>query len=84
MDNNQCTAETVDEGWINEAIQKEFIKKYDFRYFDNNIEMIGSGGFGKVYRARWRNTTNLALKSFNLNSSNTINEIVREVNIIFI
>ena len=65
--------------WLEEAIVKEYLKYYEYNNF-SNIKEIGSGGFGKVYRANWKNFENyLALKSFfNLNDV-TIKEIVREV-----
>ncbi|GES88019.1 kinase-like domain-containing protein [Rhizophagus clarus] len=46
----------------------------------NNIEEIGAGSFGKVYRANWKSSYSyLALKSFfNLNNV-TIKEIVNEL-----
>ncbi|EXX52205.1 uncharacterized protein OCT59_023847 [Rhizophagus irregularis] len=68
-----------DINWIEEAIGKKHIKYYEFENF-NNIEEIGSGSFGKVYRANWKNSHSfLALKSFfNLNNA-TIKEIVNEL-----
>ncbi|CAB5346010.1 unnamed protein product [Rhizophagus irregularis] len=33
--------------WIEEAIAKKHIKYYDYKHF-NNIQEIGSGGFGKL------------------------------------
>ena len=65
--------------WLEEAIAKEYLKYYDYKNF-SNIQEIGSGGFGKVYRANWKNFENyIALKSFfNLNNV-TVKEIVREV-----
>ena len=65
--------------WIEEAIAKEYLRYYERENF-SNIEVIGTGTFGKVYRAKWRNFENyLALKSFfNLNNV-TIKEIVHEV-----
>ncbi|GES93134.1 kinase-like domain-containing protein [Rhizophagus clarus] len=65
--------------WIKEAINKKHIKYYEYENF-NNIEEIGSGSFGKVYRANWKNSHSyLALKSFfNLNDV-TIKEIVNEL-----
>ena len=67
--------------WIKEAIAKDHIKYYEYEHF-SNIQQIGSGGFGKVYCANWKNSHNyLALKSFNSNHQNniTIKEIVHEV-----
>uniref|UniRef100_U9U9R8 Protein kinase domain-containing protein n=2 Tax=Rhizophagus irregularis TaxID=588596 RepID=U9U9R8_RHIID len=67
--------------WIEEAIAKKHIKYYDYKHF-NNIQEIGSGGFGKVYRANWKSFHNhLALKSFfNINNA-TVKEIVNEINL---
>ncbi|GET58533.1 kinase-like domain-containing protein [Rhizophagus irregularis DAOM 181602=DAOM 197198] len=39
--------------WIEEAIAKKHIKYYDYKHF-NNIQEIGFGNFGKVYRANWK------------------------------
>ena len=65
--------------WIEEAIYKEHIKYYEYEYF-HNIEEIGSGGFGKVYRANWKNShTYLALKYFFDLNDNKVKEIVQEV-----
>ena len=76
----QDTDECID--WIEEAISKGHIKHYEYNYF-SNFQEIGSGAFGTVYRARWKNSyKDFALKSFyNLNHV-TIKEIVHEVIII--
>jgi len=65
--------------WIEEAIAKNYFKYYEYDQF-SNIKEIGSGSFGKVYRATWKNShKDLALKSFfNLNNI-TVKEIVNEV-----
>ncbi|GBC04739.1 hypothetical protein RclHR1_05830017 [Rhizophagus clarus] len=65
--------------WIEEAITKDYIRLYEHKYF-SNIEKIGIGGFGKVYRASWRNSEQyFALKSF-FNLDNVIaKEIVHEL-----
>ncbi|CAB4396036.1 unnamed protein product [Rhizophagus irregularis] len=67
--------------WIEEAIAKKHIKYYDYKHF-NNIQEIGFGNFGKVYRANWKSFCNhLALKSFfNFNNA-TVKEIVNEINL---
>jgi hypothetical protein len=71
--------------WIEDATSKNRINYYDYKNF-SNIQEIGAGAFGKVYRANWQNSgQRLALKSFiNLgkNRKITINEIVNEVIII--
>ncbi|CAB4415043.1 unnamed protein product [Rhizophagus irregularis] len=65
--------------WIEEAIDKGYFKHYEYEYF-NNIQEVGSGGFGKVYRAKWKNSDKfLALKSFYNFDNVTIKEIVREL-----
>ncbi|GBC14798.2 kinase-like domain-containing protein [Rhizophagus irregularis DAOM 181602=DAOM 197198] len=65
--------------WIEEAIVKEYFKCYEYKHF-SNIQEIGSGAFGKVYRANWKNSEQyIALKSFfNLNNA-TVKEIVHEL-----
>jgi hypothetical protein len=68
--------------WINDAITKKLIKYYEYEYF-YNIEEIGSGSFGTVYRANWKNSNKcLALKSFTGLNNTTAKEIVHEVIII--
>ncbi|UZO16541.1 uncharacterized protein OCT59_007926 [Rhizophagus irregularis] len=64
--------------WIEESIAKERIKYYDYNHF-NNIQEIGFGSFGKVYRANWKSSHSyLALKSFfnfNVMSKEIVNEL---------
>jgi hypothetical protein len=65
--------------WIEEAIAKKHIKYYDYKNF-NNIQEIGTGGFGKVYRANWKSShKHLALKSFFNFNNVTVKEIVNKV-----
>ena len=65
--------------WIEEAIDKEHLKYYEYKQF-NNLQQIGAGAFGKVYRANWKNLKQyLALKSFFNLDNITMKEIVREV-----
>ena len=75
MQNNENTDEWEWINWIEEAIDKY----YEYENF-KNIQEIGSGAFGKVFRVNWKNFENyLALKSFfNLNNV-TVKEIVNEV-----
>jgi hypothetical protein len=77
MQNNEVIDEWTN--WIEEAIIKKHIKYYEYENF-KNIQEIGCGAFGKVFRANWKNFDNyLALKSFfNLNKI-TLKEIVHEV-----
>lgn len=71
----------MSKNWIEEAISKNHIKYYNHKDFFN-IEVIGSGGFGKVCRANWKNRYNvLALKSL---KDPTNKNIVDEVDYIII
>ncbi len=46
----------------------------------SNVQEIGSGTFGKVYRANWKNSySDFALKSFYNFNNITAKEIVCEV-----
>jgi hypothetical protein len=66
--------------WIEEAIAKEYFKYYEYQNF-SNIQEIGSGGFGKAFRANWKDNLEqyLVLKSFSNLNNITVKEIVREV-----
>jgi hypothetical protein len=64
--------------WLEKSIANEHIKYYEYSDF-KNIEQIGSGASGSIYRANWKNTdTIFALKSF-YNQKSTLKEIVNEV-----
>ena len=68
--------------WIDEIIAKNLVKYYEYNHF-YNIKEIGSGSFGKVYRANWKNSNKyLALKSFTSFNNVTAKEIVKEVVIV--
>ncbi|GBC18159.2 kinase-like domain-containing protein [Rhizophagus irregularis DAOM 181602=DAOM 197198] len=65
--------------WIEEAISKKHIKYYEYEYF-YNIKEIGTGGFGKVCRAKWKHSNKyLALKSFYNFNDATVKEVVHEL-----
>ncbi|POG73357.1 kinase-like domain-containing protein [Rhizophagus irregularis DAOM 181602=DAOM 197198] len=67
--------------WIEEAVDKEYCKFYEYNQF-NNIQQIGTGSFGNVYRASWKNSEKqFALKSFFSLNNVTIKEIIRELKI---
>ncbi|RGB41403.1 kinase-like domain-containing protein [Rhizophagus diaphanus] len=73
MQNTENTNECIN--WIEEAISKEYFRLYEHKYF-SNVQRIGTGGFGKVYRVNWKNSDQyLALKSF----SNVDNVIAKEI-----
>jgi hypothetical protein len=73
--------ESVNEwiNWIEDAINRKHIKYYKFEDF-SDIQEIGAGAFGKVFRAnRKMSKQYFALKSFfNLNNA-TVKKIIREV-----
>ncbi|RGB36744.1 kinase-like domain-containing protein [Rhizophagus diaphanus] len=65
--------------WIEEAIVKGYFKSYEYKHF-NNFQIIGSGAFGKVYRANWKDSEQyIALKSFFDLNNVTVKEIVHEL-----
>ncbi|PKK64551.1 hypothetical protein RhiirC2_756530 [Rhizophagus irregularis] len=62
---------------------EQYIKKHDLKYYKydefNDIEEIGGGLVGKVYKANWKqNGKCLVLKSFSLNN---VKEIIYEVRV---
>ena len=65
--------------WIEEAITKDYFKYYEYKNF-SNFKEIGSGAFGTVYRAKWKNSNQyLALKCFFKLGDAALEEIIREV-----
>jgi hypothetical protein len=77
MDNTENKNEWIN--WIEEAIDKEHMKYYEYKEF-NKFQEVGTGSFGKVYRANWKNSEKcFALKSFSSLNNVTVKEIVREV-----
>lgn len=77
--NKVSTDNSKEINWINDAIFKNYLKHYEFKDF-TNIQEIGSGNFGKVYRANWKNSHKcFVLKSFlNINTV-TVKETLYEV-----
>ncbi|GES72839.1 kinase-like domain-containing protein [Rhizophagus clarus] len=64
--------------WIKNGIINEYIIYHDYNEFQN-IQRIGSGGFGDFYRANWKNSnTVVALKSLK-NGDDFMKEIVNEI-----
>ncbi|UZO03826.1 uncharacterized protein OCT59_024227 [Rhizophagus irregularis] len=79
MQDTEYTNEWVN--WIEEAVDKEYFKFYEYNKF-NNIQHIGTGSFGKVFRANWKNSEKqFALKSFFSLDNIIVKEIVRELKI---
>ncbi|GBC20375.2 kinase-like domain-containing protein [Rhizophagus irregularis DAOM 181602=DAOM 197198] len=64
---------------IEESILKKHIKHYEFKHF-YNVEKIGNGNSGVIYRAKWKNSEQyMILKSFyNFDNDATVKEIIRE------
>ncbi|GBC31259.2 kinase-like domain-containing protein [Rhizophagus irregularis DAOM 181602=DAOM 197198] len=74
------TAKNTNEwiNWIEEAVSKEYYRLYEHENF-SDIQKIGTGGFGKVYRASWKNSQYFALKTFFNIDDVTAKEIVHEL-----
>ncbi|GBC10193.1 hypothetical protein RclHR1_09420001 [Rhizophagus clarus] len=79
MQDTENTNEWIN--WIEEAVAKKHLEYYKYNQFIN-VQEIGAGTFGKVYRAIWKNLGKfIALKSFfNLNNV-TLKEIICELEI---
>jgi hypothetical protein len=65
--------------WLEKSIVDEYINYYNYSEF-KNLKPLGSGSYGKVVRANWKNGL-FALKTFN-NDKITLKEVVNEVNYI--
>ena len=64
--------------WLEKSINDEYINYYNYLEF-KNLNPLGSGSYGRVFRANWKNTDGIfALKTFN-NDKITLKEIVNEV-----
>ncbi|CAH1758026.1 543_t:CDS:2 [Entrophospora sp. SA101] len=66
--------------WINEAIQNEHINFYKYSDF-KNTQKIGSGGFGKVYKAIYNNSSTFALKSYKYSITH-MKEVINELRLL--
>ena len=62
--------------WLEKSIEEELIH-YEYSDF-KNLQTIGSGSYGSVVRAYWKNNQLYALKTFN-NNKITLKEVVNEV-----
>ncbi|RGB22269.1 kinase-like domain-containing protein [Rhizophagus diaphanus] len=66
--------------WLEKSISNEYFNFHDYSEF-SNFSPIGSGAFGSVVRANWKNTDKFfALKTFNYDKI-TLKEVVNEKNI---
>jgi hypothetical protein len=63
--------------WFDESITNNYLKYYEYSHF-YNVQEIGFGRFGKIYRANCRNSC-IVLKSFFNFNNVTVKEIVNEV-----
>ena len=68
--------------WIKIGIAEEYINYHDYGEF-RNIQRIGYGAHGQVYRATWENSnTVVALKCFeydNVVMKEVVNEVIKVV-----
>src|SRR3954469_604034 len=65
--------------WLEKSISEGHIKCYEYSDF-KNIQPIGSGSFGSVVRATWKNTDSyFALKTFFNPDKVTLKEVINEV-----
>ena len=65
--------------WLEKSITDGYLDYYDYSEF-KDIQKLGSGAYGSVVRANWKDTdTILALKSFNKQTSTLYKEVVHEV-----
>ncbi|RIA79436.1 hypothetical protein C1645_794388, partial [Glomus cerebriforme] len=62
--------------WLEKSITNGYYNYYEYSDF-TNLKPIGSGSFGRVICANWKNTL-FALKIFN-NDKTTLKEVVNEV-----
>jgi hypothetical protein len=76
---NAGAVQTVDREWIENAIDKGDIKCFNRNDF-TNFQLVGEGGFAKVYRVNWKRSNQYyALKFFHQFNDATLKEIVYEV-----
>ncbi len=74
--------------WLEDGIRNEHIMLYEYKHF-NNVQQIGFGGFGKVYKANYKNTQEcFALKILYENNQDIaykeiINEVINIIQIFF-
>jgi hypothetical protein len=78
-DTTHNSNESINWSWIDESIASKRIRYFEYENF-SNIKEIDSGGFGIVYRAKWKNSGQyFALKSFKSLDNAGVKELVREV-----
>jgi hypothetical protein len=65
--------------WLEKSIENEYLNYYEYSEF-TNLEPIGSGSYGSVVRANWKNAGNFfALKTFKNCDNIMLKELVNEV-----
>jgi hypothetical protein len=65
--------------WLEKSITNEYFNYYEYSEF-KNLKLVGSGSYGSVVRANWKNTGSFfALKTFKNNDNTTLKELVKEV-----
>ncbi|RGB43058.1 kinase-like domain-containing protein, partial [Rhizophagus diaphanus] len=67
--------------WIENGIAEEYINYHNYNEF-KNVQRIGFGAFGNVYRATWESSdTVVALKSFEIDNC-IMKEVVNEIKLL--
>jgi hypothetical protein len=65
--------------WLKKSIEEEHIVYYEYSDFEI-LRSVGSGSYGNVECANWKNHRLFALKSFNnYNDKTTLEQVVHEV-----
>ncbi|GBC44942.2 kinase-like domain-containing protein [Rhizophagus irregularis DAOM 181602=DAOM 197198] len=65
--------------WLEKSIADEYFNYYEYSEF-KNLEPIGSGSFGSVVRANWKNAGNFfVLKTFKNYDNAMLKELVNEI-----
>ncbi|PKY57882.1 kinase-like protein [Rhizophagus irregularis] len=81
MASNSSINEDKQIQWLENGIVKNYINYYDYNEFEN-IQYVGSGGFGKVYRATLKNSDTFVALKYIKNNSLFIKEIVNEIKLL--
>ncbi|CAG8720316.1 13107_t:CDS:2, partial [Funneliformis mosseae] len=78
LNDAEVSDSTIYIDWLEKIVTEEYFNFYEYSDFKNK-QPIGSGSFGNIVRANWKNTDRFfALKSFN-HDKVTLKEVVNEL-----